>query len=100
MSAVLQPAMEQTADLSEQALVEQWLTRFNEALIAEPNTNSAASIAALFATESHWRDLLAYRCAHIDAKYFGMFRFADFSWILLECCHPALFGTSKVNISI
>ena len=60
MSAVLQPAMEQTADLSEQALVEQWLTRFNEALVAEPNTDSAASIAALFATESHWRDLLAF----------------------------------------
>ena len=54
------PVMEERADPvtqgSERALIEQWLDKFNVAL----HSRSPASIAALFAAASHWRDLLAF----------------------------------------
>ncbi len=41
---------------SEVTLVSQWLTRFDAAL----QNNNRSSLAALFAADSHWRDLLAF----------------------------------------
>jgi cation diffusion facilitator CzcD-associated flavoprotein CzcO len=41
---------------SERALVERWLDQFNVAL----HSGSAASVAALFAADGHWRDLFAF----------------------------------------
>ncbi|MCC6531286.1 MAG: NAD(P)/FAD-dependent oxidoreductase [Burkholderiales bacterium] len=56
MSAVTeQPAVEDRVVTSERALVERWLARFDGALQGA----SRESLAALFAPEGHWRDLLA-----------------------------------------
>ena len=47
---------QQTIVHSDKELVERWLGRFDAALQSE----SRASVASLFAAESHWRDLLAF----------------------------------------
>jgi len=55
MSAVAtQPAM--TAAASDRAIVEQWLARFGSALAS----CNAAAITALFASDGHFRDVLAF----------------------------------------
>src|SRR3982751_6609341 len=46
----------QTAAHAEQWFVEQWLAHFEGAL----RSKSEASMASLFAVESHWRDVLAF----------------------------------------
>lgn len=56
MSAVHPTAVEKTSARSERALVEQWLDKWNVAL----HSSSTASVAALFAQDSHWRDVLAF----------------------------------------
>ena len=56
MDAAIQPVFEQPVAVSEKDLVEQWLGRLDVALQSE----SRSSVAALFAADSHWRDLLAF----------------------------------------
>src|SRR5688572_12985493 len=56
MSVANKAVFQQPVVGSEKALVEQWLDRFNIAL----HSGSAASVAALFAPDGHWRDLLAF----------------------------------------
>ena len=56
MSIANQSAFERSAVQSERALVEQWLDQCNVAL----QSGSQSSVAALFAPDSHWRDLLAF----------------------------------------
>jgi putative flavoprotein involved in K+ transport len=56
MDAVNQLVREKTIVHSEKELVEQWLGRLDVALQSE----SRSSLAALFAADAHWRDLLAF----------------------------------------
>jgi Flavin-binding monooxygenase-like len=56
MSVTHQQVIEKNAVQSERALVEQWLDKLNVAL----HSGSTASAAALFAADSHWRDVLAF----------------------------------------
>ncbi|HEX2829225.1 MAG TPA: NAD(P)/FAD-dependent oxidoreductase [Burkholderiales bacterium] len=56
MDAAPHTVLEKTPALSERQLVEQWLGRFDVALQSE----SRASLAQLFAAESHYRDLVAF----------------------------------------
>ena len=56
MSVVNQSAFDKAVVLSEKALVEQWLDKFNVAL----HSGSQASVASLFAPDGYWRDLLAF----------------------------------------
>ncbi len=60
MSFTKQPVVDkgsvQSESTSERALAEQWLDKLNVAL----HSGSQSSVAALFAHESHWRDLLAF----------------------------------------
>jgi putative flavoprotein involved in K+ transport len=51
-----QPVLEKAIAQSEQDLVEQWLERLNAAL----ESGSRASVASLFASDGHWRDLVAF----------------------------------------
>lgn len=56
MSIASYPGVEAPAAQSARALVEQWLDKFDIALQSE----SQSSVAALFAPDGHWRDLLAF----------------------------------------
>jgi cation diffusion facilitator CzcD-associated flavoprotein CzcO len=56
MDAANQRVLEKTTIRSEQELVELWLAQLDAAL----QSASRASVAALFATDGHWRDLLAF----------------------------------------
>lgn len=56
MSAIHPTVVEKTSAQSDRALIEQWLDKFNVAL----HSGSASSVAALFAQDSHWRDVLAF----------------------------------------
>jgi putative flavoprotein involved in K+ transport len=56
MDAATQLLIEKSVASSEKELVERWLAHFDAALQSESRT----SIAALFAPEGHWRDLLAF----------------------------------------
>ena len=56
MSATNQLVRDKAMMQSEEALVEQWLEQLDVALQSE----NQASVASLFAPESHWRDLLAF----------------------------------------
>ena len=56
MSVTNPSITQQPATRSERALVEQWLDKLNVAL----HSGSVSSVAALFAQDSHWRDVLAF----------------------------------------
>ena len=56
MDTADQLALEKTVARSEKELVEQWLGQLDVALQSE----SRAAVAALFAPDGHWRDLLAF----------------------------------------
>src|SRR5262245_43786261 len=56
MDTVNQPVLEKPIAQSEKELVERWLGQFDVALQSESRT----SLAALFAADGHWRDLLAF----------------------------------------
>src|SRR5262245_55968308 len=56
MDTANQVMFEKTVVRSEQELVEQWLDRLAVAL----QSQSRGAVAALFAPEGHWRDLLAF----------------------------------------
>ena len=56
MDAASRLVLEKTAVQSEKALVGQWLAQLDTALQSENRT----SVASLFATDGHWRDLLAF----------------------------------------
>jgi putative flavoprotein involved in K+ transport len=56
MNLANQLVLEKAVVQSEKELVGQWVERLNAAL----RSASAASVAMLFATDSHWRDLLAF----------------------------------------
>jgi len=56
MNVANERVSQNAAGLANHTLVEHWLEQFNDALDAE----SEASIAALFAADGHWRDLLAF----------------------------------------
>jgi cation diffusion facilitator CzcD-associated flavoprotein CzcO len=56
MDVANQLVLEKTVARSEKELVEQWLEQLDAALRSE----SRASVASLFATDGHWRDLLAF----------------------------------------
>ncbi len=56
MDALNQAVLEKPVAQSEKELVEQWLGQLDVALQSE----SRASVAALFAPDGHWRDLLAF----------------------------------------
>ena len=51
-----QPVVGKTAVGSETEIVEQWLGQMDVALQSESRT----SVASLFASDGHWRDLLAF----------------------------------------
>jgi putative flavoprotein involved in K+ transport len=56
VDAANQLVFEKPVVRSERALVEQWLGQLDAAL----QSHSSASVAALFAPDGHWRDLLAF----------------------------------------
>src|SRR3954454_21436462 len=56
MNAANALALEKTAIRTDQEHVEQWLGQLDVALQSE----SRASLALLFASDGHWRDLLAF----------------------------------------
>jgi len=56
MSIVHPPLSEKAPVHSDEALVGQWLDKLNAAL----QSGSRTSVASLFASDSHWRDLLAF----------------------------------------
>ena len=56
MQVANHPVFEQAVIQTEAQLVEQWLDRLNAALLS----GSKASVASLFASDGHWRDLLAF----------------------------------------
>src|SRR5690349_14864607 len=56
MNTTNQLLAEKTVVRSEKELVEQWLSQLDVALQSE----SRKSVAALFAPDGHWRDLLAF----------------------------------------
>ena len=56
MDALNQAVLEKPVAQSEKELVERWLGQFDVALQSESRT----SVAALFAPDGHWRDLLAF----------------------------------------
>ncbi len=56
MDAANQRVLETTAIPSERESIEQWLAQLDAALQSE----SAKSVASLFAPDGHWRDLLAF----------------------------------------
>src|SRR5687768_10959614 len=56
MDAANQVVLEKTLVESEKALVAQWLDRLDAAL----QSRDHRSLAALFARDGHWRDLLAF----------------------------------------
>ena len=56
MDTANQVMFEKTAAQSEKALVEQWLDKLDVAL----QGRSRSGVAALFAADGHWRDLLAF----------------------------------------
>src|SRR5688572_20095751 len=56
MDAANQRVLEKTTIRSEKDLLEQWLAHLDAAL----QSGNRASVAALFAPDGHWRDLLAF----------------------------------------
>jgi cation diffusion facilitator CzcD-associated flavoprotein CzcO len=56
MDTATQLLVEKTVGSSDKELVERWIARFDTAL----QSASRASVAALFAADGHWRDLLAF----------------------------------------
>ena len=56
MNLANEPALEKAAARSDKEVVGQWLEQLNAALAS----GNPASVASLFSTESHWRDLLAF----------------------------------------
>jgi cation diffusion facilitator CzcD-associated flavoprotein CzcO len=56
MNVANQTAFAKPVIQSEKELTEQWLTRFDTAL----HSRDQATLASLFAPDSHWRDLLAF----------------------------------------